>query len=201
MEDRQRQTQNGGTPLPVEQGHLTGTAEDQSVSIGLDAEQQRVNQESEAARTSKVFASTTAPTSAPRASSQEAAISAAPSSDETFAQNGQDRKHVDRRTTAPDKLSSPASPFVIQAGTIIPQLSLREFARSVRPIPKEPPTNSWAETPPGRPRRRATLEAAEPFPATRSALQGFAVDACLFTGPKSSTVYQAGAGAALRSLR
>ena len=55
-------------------------------------------------------------------------------------------------------------------------------------------------TPPGRPRRRATLEAAEPFPATRSALQGFAVDACLFTGPKSSTDYQAGAGAALRSL-
>jgi len=77
-----------GTPLPVEQGHLTGTAEGQSVSIGLDAEQQGVNQESEAARTSKVFASTTAPTSAPRASSQEAAISAAPSSDETFAQNG-----------------------------------------------------------------------------------------------------------------
>jgi hypothetical protein len=36
------------------------------------------------------------------------------------------------------------------------------------------------------------LEAAEPFPATRSAVQGFAVDACLFTGPKSSTVYQAG---------
>ena len=115
MEDRQRQTQNGS--LPVEQEHLTGTAEGQSVSIGLDAEQQRVNQESEAARTSKVFASTTAPTSAPRASSQEAAISAAPSSDETFAQNGQDRKHFDRRTTAPDKLSSPASPFVIQAGT------------------------------------------------------------------------------------
>ena len=41
------------------------------------------------------------------------------------------------------------------------------------------------------------LEAAEPFPTTRSALQGFAVDGCLFTGPKSSTVYQAGAGAAL----
>ncbi|MDH8276074.1 TrbI/VirB10 family protein, partial [Klebsiella pneumoniae] len=27
---------------------------------------------------------------------------------------------VDRRTTAPDRLSRPASPFVIQAGTIIP---------------------------------------------------------------------------------
>jgi type IV secretion system protein VirB10 len=80
----------------------------------------------EAARTSKVFASTTAPTSPPRASSQEAAIRTAPSSDETFTQNGQDRKllfvnaPVDRRTTALDRISRPASPFVIQAGTIIP---------------------------------------------------------------------------------
>src|SRR4029077_5676053 len=50
----------------------------------------------------------------------------APSSDETFTQNGQDSKlifvnaPVDRRTTAPDRLSRPVSPFVIQAGTIIP---------------------------------------------------------------------------------
>jgi Bacterial conjugation TrbI-like protein len=44
----------------------------------------------------------------------------------TFAQNGQDRKllfvnaPVDRRTTAPDRVSRPVSPFVVQAGTIIP---------------------------------------------------------------------------------
>jgi type IV secretion system protein VirB10 len=115
-----------GPPLPADPGHLTGTAEGQSVSIGLDAEQQRVNQETEAARTSKVFASTIARTTPPRAASQEAATSTASSSDETFAQSGQDRKllfvnaPVDRRTTAPDRLSGPASPFVIQAGTIIP---------------------------------------------------------------------------------
>jgi len=114
-----------GPPLSGDLGHPTATAEGQSVSIGLDAEQQRANQETEAARTSKVFASTTAPTTPPRAASQEAA-NAASSSDETFAQNGQDRKllfvnaPVDRRTTAPDRLSRPASPFVIQAGTIIP---------------------------------------------------------------------------------
>ena len=115
-----------GPPLPADPGHLTATAEGQSLSIGLDAEQQRANQETEAARTSKVFASTTAPSTPPRAASQEAPTNTASSSDETFAQNGQDRKllfvnaPVDRRTTAPDRLSRPASPFVIQAGTIIP---------------------------------------------------------------------------------
>src|SRR5262249_48857874 len=68
---------------------------------------------------------TTAPMAPPRAATQEAATNTASSSDESFAQNGQDRKllfvnaPVDRRTTAPDRLSRPASPFVIQAGTII----------------------------------------------------------------------------------
>jgi type IV secretion system protein VirB10 len=94
--------------------------------IGLDAEQLRANQEIEAARTSKVFAPATAPVTSARTVSQEMAPSTAQSSDETFAQNGQDRKllfvnaPVDRRTTAPDRISRPASPFVVQAGTIIP---------------------------------------------------------------------------------
>jgi type IV secretory pathway VirB10-like protein len=115
-----------GPPLPGGLGHLTATADGQSVSSGLDAEQQRANQETEAARTSKVFASTTAPVTPPHAPSQEKANNTASSSDETFTQNGQDRKllfvtaPIDRRTTAPDRLSRPASPFVIQAGTIIP---------------------------------------------------------------------------------
>jgi len=115
-----------GPPLPGDFGRPIATGEGQSSPIGLDAEQQRVNQETEAARTSKVFASTTAPVTPPRAASQEAATNTASSSDETFAQNGQDRKllfvnaPVDRRTTAPDRLSRPASSFVIQAGTIIP---------------------------------------------------------------------------------
>ena len=49
-----------------------------------------------------------------------------PSTDATFAQNGQDRKlafvnaSVDRRTTSPDRLAAPASAFVVQAGTVIP---------------------------------------------------------------------------------
>ncbi len=115
-----------GTPLPADPGHLIATAEGQLAPIGLDAEQQRVNQETEAARTSKVFAPTTAPIARPHVPSEDTANSAAQSSDETFTQNGQDRKllfvnaPIDRRTTAPDRLSRPASPFVIQAGMIIP---------------------------------------------------------------------------------
>jgi type IV secretion system protein VirB10 len=101
------------------------STEGQSAPIGLDAEQQRANQETEAARTSKVFASTTAPV-AQSQSPKETPTNAAPSSDETFTQNGQDHKllfvnaPVDRRTMAPDRISRPASPFVVQAGTIIP---------------------------------------------------------------------------------
>ena len=112
--------------LPGDLGRPIATMEGQSVTIGLDAEQQRASQEVEAARTSKVFASTTAPVAPSHAASQETATKNAPSSDETFAQNGQDSKllfvnaPVDRRTTAPDRLSRPASPFVLQAGTIIP---------------------------------------------------------------------------------
>ena len=114
-----------GPPLPADLGRPIATAEGQSAPIGIDAEQQRVNQETEAARTSKVFAPTTAAIAPQHARSLETA-NAAPSADETFAQNGQDRKllfvnaPVDRRTTAPDRLSRPASPFVVQAGTIIP---------------------------------------------------------------------------------
>jgi type IV secretory pathway VirB10-like protein len=115
-----------GPPLPANLQHSTGIAESQPAPLALDAEQQRANQETEAARTSKLFASTTASVAPSHAASQETATKTAPSSDETFTQNGQDSKllfvnvPVDRRTTAPDRLSRPVSPFVIQAGTIIP---------------------------------------------------------------------------------
>jgi type IV secretion system protein TrbI len=115
-----------GPPLPGDLGRPIVRAEGSSIPIGLDAEQRRADQETEAARTSKVFASTTSPVSPPHAASQETATKTAPSSDETFTQNGQDSKllfanaPVDRRTTSPDRLSRPASPFVVQAGTIIP---------------------------------------------------------------------------------
>jgi type IV secretion system protein TrbI len=106
--------------------HPIVSTDAQSTPIGLDVEQQRANQETEAARTSRVFASTTAPVTQSQSSLKEAPNNAASSSDESFTQNGQDRKllfvnaPVDRRTTAPDRISRPASPFVVQAGTIIP---------------------------------------------------------------------------------
>jgi type IV secretion system protein TrbI len=114
-----------GQPLPGGLARPISSTEGQSAPIGLDAEQQRANQETEAARTSKVFASTTAPVAQPQ-SSKETSTNATSSSDETFTQNGQDRKllfvnaPVDRRAVAPDRISRPASPFVVQAGTIIP---------------------------------------------------------------------------------
>ncbi|MBI5263975.1 MAG: TrbI/VirB10 family protein [Bradyrhizobium sp.] len=116
-----------GPPLPGDLGRPIIAAENQSGPLGADAEQQRVNQESEAARTSKVFAPMNARAVATSQSTgTEASANPGASTDESFAQNGQDRKllfvnaSVDRRTTTPDRLARPASPFVVQAGTVIP---------------------------------------------------------------------------------
>jgi type IV secretion system protein VirB10 len=113
-----------GPPLPGDLGRPIVAAQTQTGSTAVDTEQHRVNQESEAARTSKVFANTVARSSPSQTTSSET-TNGTTSTDEAFAQNGQDRKlafvsaSVDRRTTSPDRLAKPASPFVIQAGTII----------------------------------------------------------------------------------
>lgn len=115
-----------GAALPGKLGNTIATTDSQSAPFGIDPEQQRANQETEAARTSKLFVSTAAPAASPHVFSQETATKTAPPSDETFTQNGQDSKllfvnaPVDRRTTAPDRIARPASPFVVQAGTVIP---------------------------------------------------------------------------------
>ena len=115
-----------GPPLPGDLGRPIVSAQNQSGPLAADAELQRVNQESEAARTSKVFVATNVRPSAATTASNETPANAASSSDEAFVQNGQDRKlvfvnaSVDRRTTSPDRLAKPASPFVVQAGTVIP---------------------------------------------------------------------------------
>jgi type IV secretion system protein TrbI len=94
--------------------------------LAVDPEKERLNQEAEAARTSKVFTSLNARAAAAKDSTATEAPSTAAASDETFAQNGQDHKiafvsaTVDRRTTTSDRLTRPASPFVVQAGTVIP---------------------------------------------------------------------------------
>jgi type IV secretion system protein VirB10 len=79
-----------------------------------------------AARTSKLFAPTTAPVAPSHVPSKETSNNTSSASDETFVQNGQDRKLMfvnappDRRTTATDRLVRPASSFVVQAGAVIP---------------------------------------------------------------------------------
>lgn len=96
-----------------------------------DPEQQRRDQENEAARVSHLFASTNGrevhtPAVAAQGSDRNAPSSSTPGSDEGYGQNGQDRKlafvnaSVDRRTLSPDRVTKPASPYIVQAGTVIP---------------------------------------------------------------------------------
>lgn len=113
-----------GPPLPGDLGRPIVAAQAQSGPLAVDAEQQRMNQESEAARTSKVFASTNVRPSAATPPA-EATSNAVSSSDDAYAQNGQDRKlafvnaSIDRRTTTPDRVTKPASPYIVQAGSVI----------------------------------------------------------------------------------
>jgi type IV secretory pathway VirB10-like protein len=114
-----------GPPLPGNFGRSIVAAQAQSGLLALDAEQQRMNQESEAARISKVFASTNVRPSGATAPA-ETTPNAVSSSDEAYAQNGQDRKlsfvkaSIDRRTTSPDRVTKQASPYIVQAGSVIP---------------------------------------------------------------------------------
>jgi type IV secretion system protein VirB10 len=105
--------------------------------MAIDSDQQRLDQEIEAARLSRLFASTSIREVA-SSMAQAASVGAStivpnqtsqppqPASDNAFAQNGQDRKlafvnaPADRRTTSPDRVAAPASSYVVQAGNIIP---------------------------------------------------------------------------------
>ena len=116
-----------GPPLPGDLGKPIVAAQGQALAVTPDQEQLRHEQERDAARLSRLFATvnvrgTEAAASAAQTSERASAMSGP---DDAFAQNGQDRKlafvnaAVDRRTTSPDRVSRPASPFVIQAGTVI----------------------------------------------------------------------------------
>jgi len=124
-----------GPPLPGDLGRPILAAKGESPPTGVDPEEQRLGQEREAARTSKLFASTnvveraaTALTSAAATASSNAtalASEAAPL-DPGALQNIQDRKlafvnaAADRRTVGLDRLAAPASRYVLQAGAVIP---------------------------------------------------------------------------------
>jgi type IV secretion system protein TrbI len=102
---------------------------------GVDPEQQRLAQENEAARTSRLFATTSV------SERPAAAAPTAPAADQKAAPAGQgeaapldpgsllnmqDRKvafvngAVDRKTVSPDHLENPVSHYVVQAGSVIP---------------------------------------------------------------------------------
>ena len=109
---------NAGAPAP---GMPT-------LAAGPSPEQQRIGQEQEAARTSHLFATTNVgqiatATSPALATAQAAAASLTGGSNDPASQdhklaflNG----NVDRRTVSPDRVQAPASPYVLQAGAVIP---------------------------------------------------------------------------------
>lgn len=123
-----------GPPLPGDLGRPILAAQGQLPMIGAtapDAEQQRRDQETEAARVSHLFASTNGrevrpPASVAQGSDRNAPSSSTTNSDEGTGQSGQERKlafvnaSVDRRTVSPDRVTRPASPYIVQAGTVIP---------------------------------------------------------------------------------
>ncbi len=117
-----------GPPLPGDLGRPILAAHGQTPSNIPDQDQQRREQESEAARVSRLFAATNVRETQPSANAARAGDrgSLPVNADDSFTQNGQDRKlafvnaPVDRRTTSPDRIARPASPYVVQAGTVIP---------------------------------------------------------------------------------
>jgi len=134
-----RQAPPLGPALPGDLGRPVLSAQNASPAgvTAIDSEQQRLRQEIEAARLSRLFASTNirelAFSTAHAASVGDSAAGSNPASqppqspvDDAFTQNGQDRKlafvnaSVDRRTTSPDRVTAPASSYVVQAGNIIP---------------------------------------------------------------------------------
>jgi type IV secretion system protein TrbI len=125
-------------PLPGDLGRPTFNTQvlPGSETTVVDPEQQRIAQENEAARTSRLFAPTStrerasvpgasAATAEPRETTPIGQADAAPVDPESVL-NMQDRKQafvngpVDRRTVSPDRLVNPPSRYVVQAGAVIP---------------------------------------------------------------------------------
>ena len=125
-----------GPPLPGDLGRPilnAGAAPNTAVpATNPDPEAQRRAQEIEAARVSRLFAQTDQQPQNVTQIIQGASAGATatptttPPVDAGSAQNMQDRKtafltaSTDKRTVSPDRLEAKASPYVVQAGTVIP---------------------------------------------------------------------------------
>jgi type IV secretory pathway VirB10-like protein len=130
-----------GPPLPGDLGRPILSAQDRgqpvippTVQPTVDAAEQRRLAEQEAARTSRVFFQTEARTVATSTTPGSAATTAnltglglpGQFSTPTAQERAQDRQlaflnaATDRRTVAPDRVMPPASPYVLQAGAVIP---------------------------------------------------------------------------------
>jgi len=124
-----------GPPLPGDLGRPVLSPQTPGPGA-VDPEQQRIAQETDAARTSRLFATTSA-----RERPAAAAPAASPVDQKTITPTGQadlppldpesllnmqDRKSaflngaVDRKTVSPDRLENPVSRYVVQAGAVIP---------------------------------------------------------------------------------
>lgn len=113
-----------GPPLPGDLGRPILNAGTAGGVTPPDPEKQRIAQEQEAARLSRLFATTNVrlSSSAPPTSTNVPGAPGGPASDLAL----QDRKlaflngNVDRRTVSSDRIEAPASPYVLQAGAVIP---------------------------------------------------------------------------------
>ena len=131
-----------GPPLPGDLGRPIVSAQDRGQPVpaagpqaapGVSAEEQRRLQEIEAARVSRLFAGTetrtspsapaATPAATPVAIPNLGSLGLAPQPATPTAQDRQlafMNAPVDRRTVAPDRIAAPPSPYVVQAGAVIP---------------------------------------------------------------------------------
>jgi type IV secretion system protein TrbI len=118
-----------GSPPPGDRGKGLFNAGAPSAvprATSMNPEEQRRMQENEAARTSPLFVTRTAAAPSATAPSPTIAPGAPQPVNSTADPAPQDHKlaflnePIDRRTATPDRILPPASPYIVQAGTVIP---------------------------------------------------------------------------------